>query len=174
MPPSKKKTYTIKYNNIVSDKGAKTQLKITKTTHTTLGCVGDLTTASKKLTVKLVDNKNNDDINDILHDEDVNRFVKSYLREQAKSSAKHKLSSLYENIYNPPQPETPQPQSHADEPTSSIEKSAFESYINDVVIKDIKGDGYEGIRALLYANDILEKEKKTCQCSKFQLIYIVG
>ena len=59
MPPSKKKTYTIKYNNIVSDKGAKTQLKITKTTHTTLGCVGDLTTASKKLTVKLVDNINN-------------------------------------------------------------------------------------------------------------------
>ena len=61
-------------------------------------------------------------INDILHDEDVNRFVKSYIRGQAKSSAKHILGNLYKNIYNPPQPETPPPQSHADEPTISIEK----------------------------------------------------
>ena len=52
----------------------------------------------------------------------------------------------------------------------SIEKSAFESYINDVAIKDIKGEGYEGIKTLLYANDMLE----TCQCSKLQLDYIVG
>ena len=29
-----------------------------------------------------------------------------------------------------------------------------------MVIKDITGEGYEGIRTLLYANDILEKEKK--------------
>jgi hypothetical protein len=29
-----------------------------------------------------------------------------------------------------------------------------------VVIKDIKGEGYEEIKTLLYANDMLEKEKK--------------
>ena len=33
--------------------------------------------------------------------------------------------------------------------------------MNDVVIKDIKGEGYEGIKTLLYANDKLEKEKKS-------------
>ena len=49
MPPSKKKTYTIKYNNTISDKGARTKLKITKRTHTSLGGVGGLTTAAKKL-----------------------------------------------------------------------------------------------------------------------------
>ena len=38
-------------------------------------------------------------------------------------------------------------------------KNAFDSYIN-VVIKDIKGEGYEEIKTLLYANDMLEKEKK--------------
>ena len=76
VPPNKNKTYTIKYNNVVSDKGAKAKLKITKPTHTTLGGVGDLTTASKKLIIKLVDNSN-DSINDLLHDEDVNRFAKS-------------------------------------------------------------------------------------------------
>ena len=41
MPPSKNKTYAIKYNSIVSDKGAKTILKNTKPTHTRLGGVGD-------------------------------------------------------------------------------------------------------------------------------------
>jgi len=76
MPPSKKKTYTIKDNSIGSD------LKITKTTLTTLGRVGDLATASKRLMVKLVDNRNNN-VNDLLHDEDVSRFVKSYTRDQA-------------------------------------------------------------------------------------------
>ena len=52
--------------------------------HTTLGGVCDLTTASKKLGVKLADNSNNN-VNDLLHDEYVNRFVKSYIRDQAKS-----------------------------------------------------------------------------------------
>ena len=31
---------------------------------------------------------------------------------------------------------------------------------NDVVVKDIKGEGYEGRKTFLYANNILEKEKK--------------
>ena len=43
-----------------------------------------------------------------------------------------------------------------------------------MVVKDIKGYGYEGIKTLLYAIDILENEKKTCRCSKFLLDYIVG
>ena len=73
MPPSAKKTYTIKYNNIVRDKGARTKLNITKPTHTTLGGVGDVTTAAKKLIVKLVDNNNN--INNLLHDEDVKKLL---------------------------------------------------------------------------------------------------
>ena len=64
---------------------------------------------------------------------------------------------MYKNIYSPPRPEQPL-QSHADEPTISI-TSAFESYIDDVVIKDIKGEGYEGIKTLLYANDMLDEEK---------------
>ena len=110
----------------------------------------------------MVDSSNNN-VNNLLHDADINRFVKSHIKEQAKSSAKHILGNLYNNIYNAPQPEQP-PQSHADEPTISIEKNAFESYINDVVIKDIKGEGYEGIKTLLHANDILEKERKTCNC----------
>ena len=110
------------------------------------------------LTVKLVDNSNNN-INDLLHDEDVNRFVKSHIKDKAKSIAKHILGNLYKNIYSQPKPEQP-PQRHADEPTISIGKSAFESYINDVVIKVIKGEGYEGIKTLLYANDMLEKGKK--------------
>ena len=115
----------MKGKNIVRDKGARPKLKITKTTHTTLGGVGDLTAASKKLTVKVVDNSNNS-VNDLLHDEDVNRFVKSYIRERAKSSAKPILGNLYKNIFNPPQPETPPPpQSNANQPTISIETSAF-------------------------------------------------
>ena len=83
MPPNKQKTYTIKYNTIVSHKGATTKLKITKPTRATLGGVGDLTTAPKKLITKLVDNNGNN-INDPLHDEDVNRFVTSYIKDQAK------------------------------------------------------------------------------------------
>ena len=61
--------------------------------HTTVGGVGDLTTASKKLIVKLVD-KSNNSINDLLHSEDVNKFVRPYIREQAKSSPKHILGNL--------------------------------------------------------------------------------
>ena len=72
--------------------------------------------------VQPVDNSINT-INDLLHDEDVNRFVKSYTRYQAKSSAKHILGTSYENIYSPPQRpfdgQEPPPQSHADEPTIS-------------------------------------------------------
>ena len=90
---SKQKVYTIKDYNIVSDKGAKTKLKITKSTHTTSGGVGDLTTASKQLIVQLVDNINN--INNLLHYEGVNRFVKSYIKDQAKSSDKQILGNLY-------------------------------------------------------------------------------
>jgi len=69
---------------------------------------------------------------------------------------------LYNEIYNAPQPEKP-PQSHADKPTITIEKSALNSYINDVAINeinDIKGEGYEGIKTLLLVNDTLEKERK--------------
>ena len=86
----------------------------------------------------------NSNINELLHGDDVTKVVKSYVKEQAKSSAKHMLGNLYNDIYNPPQPEPPTPQTYADEPTTSIEKSAFESYIDYVVIKDIKGEGYEG------------------------------
>ena len=70
--------------------------------------------------------------------------------------------------YNPPQPEQP-PQSHADEPTILVKQSAFESYINDVVIKDIKGEGYEGIKTLLYADDVLETEKKNMPIFKISV-----
>ena len=56
---------------------------------------------------------------------------------------------MYNDIYNAPQPQPPQ--SHADKPTITIEKSAFNSYINHVVINDIKGEGYEGIKTLLLA-----------------------
>ena len=97
--------------------------------------------------LKLVDSSNNN-INNILHDEDINKFVKSHIKEQAKSSAKHILGNLYNNIYNAPQPEQP-PQSHAAEPTISIERSAFDSYINDVVINGMKGEGYEGIKSIV-------------------------
>ena len=70
---------------------------------------------------------------------------------------------MYDNIYNAPQPEQPQ-QCHADKPTITIEKSAFNSYINNVVINDIKSEGYEGIKTLLHANDRSEKERKIDQC----------
>ena len=73
---------------------------------------------------------------------DVNKFAKSHIKEQAKSSANHILCTLYNNIHNAPQPSTQPPQSQADEPTISFKKNAFDSYINDVVIKDIKGGGY--------------------------------
>ena len=42
-----KKTYAIANNNIVSDKGARMKLKITRPTHTSSGSVGDRTTAAK-------------------------------------------------------------------------------------------------------------------------------
>ena len=71
---------------------------------------------------------------------------------------------MYNNIYNAPQPETQPPQNNADKPTISIEKSAFNSYINDVVINDIKDEGYEWITTVLLANDTLERERKTDQC----------
>ena len=48
-------------------------------------------------------------------------------------------------------------------------KSAFDSYIKDVVIKHIKGEGQEGINTLLYANDILGKEKKHMPILKFSV-----
>ena len=143
-----------------------TKLLITRNTRTSTSKVGDLTSASKKLIVKLIEHGNNN-INDLLHNEIVNRFVKTHIREQAHSSAKKILGNIYNNIYNAPQPPPPQ-QSYADRPTISIEKSAFESYINDIVITDIKGDGYEGIRTLLYASGILEKSKNICHCLKYQ------
>ena len=102
----------------------------------------------------MVDNGNNN-INKLLHNEDVNKYVRSHIKEQAKSSAKHILGNLYNNIYNAAQPSTRPPQSRADEPTISIEKSAVESCIHDVVVKGIKGEGYEGIKTWLHANDIL-------------------
>ena len=132
---------------------------ITRNTNTSTSKVGDLTSTSKKLIFKLLEHGNNN-INDLLHNEVVNRFVKTHIREQAHSSANNILGNIYNNIYNAPQPPPPPQQSSADRPTISIERSAFESYINDIVITDIKGDGYEGIRTLLYANEILEKEQK--------------
>jgi len=45
--PTSKETYTIVNNNIVSDKGARMKLKITRPTHTSNGRVGDLTTTAK-------------------------------------------------------------------------------------------------------------------------------
>ena len=41
--------YTIKDNNIVSDKGARIKLKITRPTHTSQSSLGVLTTADKML-----------------------------------------------------------------------------------------------------------------------------
>ena len=79
-------------------------MKITRPTHTSLGGVGDLATAAKQIIVQLVDNSNNN-INNLLHDEDVNKFVKSHIKAQAKSSAKRILGNLYNNMYNVPQPE---------------------------------------------------------------------
>ena len=70
---------------------------------------------------------------------------------------------MYNNIYDAPHPEQP-PLSNADKASITMEKSAFNSYINDVVINDIQGEGCEGIKTLLLANDTLEKERKTDQC----------
>ena len=88
----------------------------------------------------------------------------SLIYENAQNQVLDILGHLCKNIYSPPQRpfegQTPPPQSHADEPTSSIEKSVFESYMNDVAIKDINGDGCDGIRTLLDANGTLEMEKK--------------
>jgi len=115
----------------------------------------------------LVDSSN-DNINNLLHDEDINTFFKSHTKEQAKSSAKHILGNLYNNICNAPQPQPAQ--SHADKPAISKNKkkeSAFDAYINDVVINNIKGEGYEGIKTLLNANDILEKERKQAIVKSF-------
>ena len=64
-------------------------------------------------------------------------------------------------------------QSQADEPTMSIEKSAFDSYINDVITKDMKGEGYEGKKTLLYAKGILEKEKKHMPMFKISVLIIL-
>ena len=41
--------------------------------------------------------------------------------------------------------------------------------MNDVAIKDIKGESYEGKKPLLYANDILEKEKKNMPMFKISV-----
>ena len=38
-----------------------------------------------------------------------------------------------------------------------------------MVVKDFTGDGYEGIRTLLYADDMLEKEKKNMPMFKISL-----
>ena len=136
---------------------------ITKNTSTSKGRVGDLTSTSKKLIVKLIEHGNNN-INDLLHNEVVNKFVKSHIRDQANSSAESILGNIYNNDYSARKPPPPPQQSHADRPTISREKSAFKSYINDIVITDVKGNGYDGIRALLYASEILEKEQNICQC----------
>ena len=54
---------------------------------------------------------------------------------------------MYHDIYYAPQPETQtSPQSNSDKPIITIEKSAIKSYIHDVVINDIKGEGYAGIK----------------------------
>ena len=89
--------------------------------HTSQSSVGDLTTAAKIIILKLVDSSNNN-IYNLLHDEDINKFVKSHIKQQPTSSAKRILGTLYNNIYNGPQPETQPPQSNADELTNSIEK----------------------------------------------------
>ena len=79
MPPSKYKTYIIESNDIISGKGAKTRLLITKNTSTSKGQVGDLTSTSKKLIVKLIEHENNN-INDLLQNEVVNKYVKAYIK----------------------------------------------------------------------------------------------
>ena len=81
MPANNK--YTIKYSNIVRDKGARIKLKIARPTHTSTSSVGDLTTAAKNTIVKLVDNSNNR-INNLLHDEDIDKFAQSHIKAQAK------------------------------------------------------------------------------------------
>ena len=96
-------------------------MKITRPTHTSLAGVGDLTTSANKLIVKLVDSSNNN-ISNLLHNEDANKFVQCHIKEQAKSSAKYILGNLYNNIYNAPEPSTQSPQSYADGPTISIDK----------------------------------------------------
>ena len=68
----------------------------------------------------MVDSSNNN-INNLLHDEDINKFVKSHINEWAKSSAKRILGHMYNNIYNAPQPEQP-PQSNADKAIITIKK----------------------------------------------------
>ena len=73
MPPSKW-TYAIADNNIVSDKGARIKLKITRPTHTSNSSVGDLTTAVKKIILTLVASSNNNKIDNPFHHED-NAFV---------------------------------------------------------------------------------------------------
>ena len=100
MPPSKAKTYTSNHDNRVSDKGARIKLTITRPKQSSLGSVDDSTTATKNLLAKLADNNNN--IDNLVHDEGVNNCVKSHIEEQTKSSAKHILSNVYNNIYNPP------------------------------------------------------------------------
>ena len=119
MPPSKTNKYKIESNDIISDKGARTKLLITKNTSTSKGQVGDLTSTSKQLIVKLIEHGNNN-INDLLHNEVVNKFVKSHIRDQAHSTAKNILGNIYNNTYNASKP-SPQ-QSHADRPTISREK----------------------------------------------------
>ena len=53
----------------------------------------------------------------------------SHIEAQAKSSAKHTLGNLYNDIYSAPQPSTRPPQSQADESTFSIGKTPFDSHI---------------------------------------------
>ena len=54
-------------------------MKITRPTHTSHGGVGDLTTAAKT-NIKLVDSRINN-TNNILHDEGINKFVRSHIKE---------------------------------------------------------------------------------------------
>ena len=67
----------------------------------------------------MIDNSNN--INDFVHDDDVNIFAKIHMKYREKSSAKHILDNLYKNIFSPQQTEQP-PQSHEDEPTIQQKK----------------------------------------------------
>ena len=78
MPPNKKHIH-YRNNDIVSDKGARIKLKITRPTHTSQSSVGDLTTVAKKLIFTLVDSSNNK-MNNCLHDEDINIFLKSHMK----------------------------------------------------------------------------------------------
>jgi len=71
-------------------------------------------------------NKNTDNL---LHDKDMNKFVKSHIKEQAKSSAKHILSNLYHNIYYAPQPETQTPPQSNAKNQQLRQKKAHSSHI---------------------------------------------